>query len=570
MRIFLLIFIIFTSLYAKKGNYSVIIHQPFDAALFDITENYDRTISAIGFSNQNKQSSNPAQSYSSAFDYLDSIAATHGTQIHILKVDNAAKILLSKAAKLSRFNKGIALVKTPDNGYFVGGYTLDGELLLAKLSANGNVVYATTFGTKNYDRLNNLVPLSDGGVLAVGFSFTSRDTRDDMFTSGLGVSDIFLTRFSKNGQLLWSKKYGTKYDDEGIDAAEAPDGSIVVVSTISYEKNKDVTLMRITENGNRIWLKKYSSKNLIVPKKIIRLKDGNFLLSLVEYNALQQEHIRLIKFDLYKNLLIDRNIFTTYPSGLNDIKEFSDGSIMGVGYVKDTFNTDGLAMLLDSNLAMLRQEHYGDDNYDNFHALAILHNSQVAVAGEHTDKHSQETNMWIVKLNKDATMAQISLSSQSFYEKLCNLFAIEIKNHQLNIKKDITIELIDPKLYFEVGVYKLTPYQKEFLETFTKKLVPFLYKHKELVKTFAINGHTSSEWDHQNFTDSYLNNEQLSMKHSYSVFEKMFRSLDLQNQKWFSKVVVGSAYSSSKKQSFNDSTEDKKRSRRVNFQLLLY
>lgn len=567
MRSILFTLLLFLSLNAQQQNFSIIVNKPFDAALLDITQNYDRTISAVGFSNQNKQTTHQAKSYSDPFEYLASVSGSYGMQMHLIQVDNQANILLSKVAKLPRFNKAVALVKTPDDGYFVGGYTLDGELMIIRLDAKANIVFTKIFGTKNYDRMNNLVLLSDGGVLAVGASFTSRSIHDNMFETGLGVSDIFVTRFSKDGYKLWSKKFGTKYDDNGIDATQAADGSIIVVSTTSYNNNTDATLMRITENGNKLWLKQYKSENLITPKKLLRLRDNNFVLSLIEYDAIQQEHIRLIKFDLYKNILMDKKIFTTYPSGLNDIKEFSDGTIMGVGYVKDSFNTDALAMLLDSNLAMLRQEHYGAENYDVFNSLVILNNSEVAVAGIHTNNNSQEANMWITKLNRDTSIVKVQLNSQSLYDRLCKLFAKEIKEKQLRIKSDLTIELLDASLYFQTGVYTLTPKQKRFIQAFGKKLLPFLIQNQESIEQLQINGHTSSEWAQEKYTNRYLKNEKLSMQRAYSVFSALFRAQDLKTQKWLSKIIIGSGFSSSKRKVYNN-IENKSLSRRVSFKIV--
>ena len=560
------------SLYAKMSDYSVIVHKPFNAALFDITQDYDRTITAIGFSREYKKSSSSQRSYTNAFDYLSSISASYGSQMHILKVDATAKIILNKISNLSKFNEAIAIVKTPTNGYFIGGYTLDGSLLVLKLDANANIIFTKTFGTKNYDRMSNLILLSDGGVLAVGSSTTSRSVHDNMFNTGLGNSDIFLTRFDKYGRILWSKKYGTEHDDSGIDAVEAQDGSIVVISTTSYKVNRDVSLMRITENGNRVWLKHYQEKgnndNTVIPKKIIRLKDNNFVAVLTQYNEMQKEHIRLIKFDLYQNILLDKEIFTTYPSEINDIKEYSNGKFIAVGYVKDSYNTDGLAMILDSNLQLLNQEHYGEENYDLFHAVTIMHNSQAAVAGVHTDSKSQETNMWITKLNSDASMAQVALTSNSFYEKLIDLFKNEIKEKQIEIRKDLTINIIDKNLYFKTGEYKLTQGQKLFLEKLSNKLLPFLYRYKEEIAKVTINGHTSSEWGKAGFQNRYLNNEKLSLNRSYETISYIFTKQDKQMQTWLTKVLEGSGSSYSKNIMFND-VEYKKKSRRVSFKVIL-
>jgi len=571
-RTLLFTLLLLSTLYANKSDFSIIIHKSFNAALFDVTEDYDRTITAVGFSKAYKANSNVQRSYTDAFEYLSSISSTFGSQMHLLKVGQNSEIILSKIATLSKFNEAIAVVKTPTNGYFIGGYTLDGSLLVLKLDANANVIFSKTFGTQNYDRMNNLILMSDGGVLAVGSSVTSRSTTDNMFQTGLGNNDIFLTRFSKVRHKLWSKKYGTKHDDRGIDAVEARDGSIVVVSTTSYNNNRDVSFMRITENGDRIWLKHYQEKenndNTIVPKKIIKLKDGNFVVALSQYNHMQKEHIRLIKFDLYQNILIDKEIFTTYPSAINDIKEFSNGTFMAVGYIKDSDNTDGLAIVLDANLVMLNQEHYGNQNYDMFNALTILHNSKVAVAGIHTSSHSEETNMWIVRLNRDASMSQISTSSSNFYEKLCNIFKDEIANQQLKITKDLTIEFTDKNLYFEAGQYKLTNKQISFLDLFSKKLIPFLDANREKIKNLEVNGHTSSEWGGTNFANRYLNNEKLSLNRSYETISHIFNKQSKATQVWLTEVLRGTGYSYSKKVKFNN-IEDKRLSRRVSFKIVL-
>ena len=118
-----------------------------------------------------------------------------------------------------------------------------------------------------------------------------------------------------------------------------------------------------------------------------------------------------------------------------------------------------------------------------FNALTILHNSQVAAAGIHTDNNSQESNMWIVKLNRDATIAQISKTmlqtsnkmlptsekARDFYNELLKLFQDEINAKKLVIKEDLTIEIIDSSLYFKVGKYILTPAQQMFLTSFSNK-----------------------------------------------------------------------------------------------------
>ena len=567
MKYILLILSLTVILTAKPSDFSIIIDEPFNDALFDVTQDYDRQISAVGFSRDFKA---PPQSsdgvYTNAFDYLSSLSNTHGPQTHILKVDNSANITLHKATNLANFNEAVAVVKTPDNGYFVGGNSLDGSLLLLKLDSNGDVLFTRTFGTQNRNSMSKLIHLRDGGVLAVGSSTTSRSTHDPLFESGLGLNDIYLARFSKDGTKLWSKKYGTGYDDRGVDAVEANDGSIIVISQTSYDNNRDITMMRVTQNGNKIWLKHFKSQEIVTPHKIIRLRDNNFLALLSQKNVLNKEQIRLIKFDLQKNILIDKEILTTYDSVLKDIKEYSDSRLIAVGYVKDTYNTDALAMLLDERLSLLAQEHYGGDNNDAFNAVTILHNSEAAAAGIYTNNTSQESNMWLVKLKKDLTLAQISTQTPDFYDELCRIFKVEIDARQLIIQKNLTIQLIDPSLYFKVSEFVLTDVQKIFLDKFSKKLMPFLNANQSYIEALAINGHTSSEWGTTNFTNRYLKNAKLSMNRSYSTLSYIFLKQNRATQTWLTKILVGSGFSYSKKIIVEDE-EDRDKSRRVTFKI---
>jgi outer membrane protein OmpA-like peptidoglycan-associated protein len=572
----LLIFLLLTSLYANSSDFSIIINKPFNDALFDVTQDYDRDISAVGFSKNYKQTHSASTTYTNAFDYLASISNAHGTQMHLVKIDSKnATIKLNKTTKMAKFSEAVAVVKTPSNGYFVGGYTLDGSLIVLKLDADANIIFTKVFGTKNYDRMNNLVKLSDGGILAVGSSITSRSQTDNMFETGLGLNDIYLTRFSKDGRKLWSKKYGTAYDDRGIDAVEAFDGSILVLSKTSYGNNKDVTLMRITENGDKIWLKHYKSSKITIPYKIIRLRDNNFVVSLTQKEGIKKEQIRLIKFDLQKNVLIDQTIQTTYASALRDIKEYSDGSLMGVGYIRDAFNTDALMMLLDNSLNLLHQDHYGTENFDMFNALTILNNSQAVAVGVHTYENSQESNMWIVKFNKDGSIAKkmaktshLTPKSFDFYNELREIFKDDIASKKIKIYQDLSIEFIAKNLYFRVGEYKLTNTQMSYLKRFSSKLIPFLKKHKEMIKTLEINGHTSSEWGGVDDTKRYLKNESLSMKRSYSTLSYIFKQNSASTKKWLTQILKGSGLSFSK-HILNDSTEDREKSRRVSFRIIL-
>jgi len=114
-------------LLAKPTDFSIIVDKPFDGALLDITQDYDREISAVGFSKDYKMKSNRKSStYTNAFDYLKSVSNSNDSQITLVKVDSSANIIINETVSLLKCNEAVAVVKTPNNGYFIGGSTLDG------------------------------------------------------------------------------------------------------------------------------------------------------------------------------------------------------------------------------------------------------------------------------------------------------------------------------------------------------------------------------------------------------------------------------------------------------------
>jgi outer membrane protein OmpA-like peptidoglycan-associated protein len=389
-----------------------------------------------------------------------------------------------------------------------------------------------------------------------------------MYTQGIGLNDIYITRFDYNGNISWSKKYGTRSDDRGIDAAEAFDGTLLILANSSENQTQDITLMRLSEEGDKIWLRRYKSKGVLNAHRLITLRDNHFLTSISYYDKRHQEQTRLLKFDLQKNLLQEHNITTDGSNIISDIKERSNGAIVGVGHHTTKLKTEAMAITLDNHLRPIWERFFNNYERSKFNALTLLHDGKIAIAGELTDRGSEITNMWIIKLNCDGSTAQISLKSDTLYAKLLEIFADEIKTKQLSIDESLTIKLISPNLNFKVGEYRLDTQQSKFLQTFNNKLINLLYSYKDDIKTLHVNGHTSSEWGGFGVDKGYLKNMDLSSKRALSVAQFLYTKQKSEDKKEFLRDILSSD-AHSYAQRVIDKTENKKASRRVDFKIEL-
>ncbi len=135
------------------------------------------------------------------------------------------------------------------------------NFLILKLDLDGNVVWKRTYGGDQDDRLWEIIPTSDGGFLAGGYSFSgvsgnkSQPSRGDM--------DVWVIKLDGQGQLQWEKAWGGLYRDELFALLERPGGGYLLGCNSWSEAGPDKTeacrgqqdfwLIGIDAQGNKLW-----------------------------------------------------------------------------------------------------------------------------------------------------------------------------------------------------------------------------------------------------------------------------------------------------------------------------
>ncbi|MFZ8835339.1 MAG: hypothetical protein ACO2O5_14280, partial [Candidatus Caldipriscus sp.] len=113
--------------------------------------------------------------------------------------------------------------QTSDGGYIVAGYTASfgagsWDIFLIKTDANGNIQWAKTYGGTDEDRAHSVQQTSDGGYIVAGVTFSF----------GTGYSDAFLVKTDANGNIVWAKTYGGTYSDYAYSVQQTSDGGYIV------------------------------------------------------------------------------------------------------------------------------------------------------------------------------------------------------------------------------------------------------------------------------------------------------------------------------------------------------
>lgn len=571
MKLLLTLLLIFSSLHSaisefKSDDYQLTIGKDFDDEALDIVEDHDKNISVVGYTQDFKTTSAPSQSFNNAFEYLHNLQSTYGEQLRLIKVDPSATIVNDISFKLSRYNRGTNVIKTAQNGYLLGGYTHNGKMLISSLDASGNKHYLKEFGTANFDKLYDFIQLDNGSTVAIGTSQTSRNPQDNVFVQGMGDTDVYLVKYSKDAQLLWKKKYGSTGQDTGLDATPTHDGGFILLSLTNKKTGSLLTATKINDTGDMLWIKSFPKVGRNKGYKIIQTIQNDYIISASFENKNAQDNIRLIKISNMGDTLWEKNIYQNAHEHLNDITVDYKGNIIGVGdtQLPGQSDIDALVRYYDANAKMIWERKFGKSRQDSFNTLTLLHDNTFAMAGFTTSFENKAKQIWLMKLNDDGSMVKKKAKEYtSLYEALKKTFE---SNNQVHIHKDLRIT--HDGLIFAQGSSELTTAHKTVLKDFMPLFIKVLKEHKSQIKNLQINGHTSTEWNAPQ-TQRYLKNTHLSNDRALAILDYSYPLKSVKaHRQWLSQVLSTDGYSYSNL-IYADKKENKIRSRRVEFEIEL-
>ena len=236
---------------------------------------------------------------------------------------------------------------TPDGGYLACGImkysnqTVYGSAYLARLDANGNLLWEKRINTSPRQGAMAVTSAHDGGYLVAGVT--------------LG-SDLWIAKIDDSGNLLWEKKYGGFSEDIGYAVVKSPGGGYVIAATsdsnngdvVGAHGKRDAWVLKIDNTGTIEWKKTFGGSNddeiwdlKVVPDGIVLAgftwsKDGD-----ISSNRAFDETGWLVKLDGSGNLLWQKYLRMTYGTSVAvspDNKHYFLAGTSGVAQVDNQGN----------------------------------------------------------------------------------------------------------------------------------------------------------------------------------------------------------------------------------------
>jgi len=233
----------------------------------------------------------------------------------LVKINSKGEVILSKSIGLQledRIHQSIG--GTQEGEYLAVGYSTSQsygykDFLIVKFNQDGNLLWSKRVGSQYDDVGYSITKTSDGNFIATGW--TGKITGEDQ--------DVLVVKFDDTGDILWAKTYGTKDDEEqAYSVASTSDGGVIIAAKKGTERmealgHSNLLLIRLDSEGNIVWSKLIGGKNyyyLISPQAIIEVSEGNYLISAETYSEENKKDGVLIKINAEGEILWSRTVGT--------------------------------------------------------------------------------------------------------------------------------------------------------------------------------------------------------------------------------------------------------------------
>jgi len=230
--------------------------------------------------------------YGAFFDLIESsdgnivvAGTTHHSQFRstlgevlIAKLSPEGDILWERTRGGDALDQGLYVEATEDGAYLVLGESDsfgagERDLYLLKIDDDGEILWEKTFGGEKTEWAKEMVALSDGNFLLVGES----NSYGDSF-------DVYLVKIDADGNELWSTTIGDDENESGSAALEADNGDLLILAVISYSggasaQYRDTRLFRLDAEGNLIWNQLYRGETKQAGDAMAWTKDGDIVIA---------------------------------------------------------------------------------------------------------------------------------------------------------------------------------------------------------------------------------------------------------------------------------------------------
>jgi len=191
----------------------------------------------------------------------------------VLKISSAGAPEWARTFGGANADEAYSIAQTAEGGFAVTGYTRSfgaggADFLVLKLSSSGGLDWARTFGGTDADRAHSIIRTTDGGFGVAGYSYSF----------GAGWEHFLVLRLDDSGNISWARTFGTMNWEEAYSMIQTNDGGFAIGGYTFYDYD-DFLILRLDDSGNLMWARAFGGNYDEDAYSLAQAADGGFALA---------------------------------------------------------------------------------------------------------------------------------------------------------------------------------------------------------------------------------------------------------------------------------------------------
>lgn len=181
----------------------------------------------------------------------------------VKKIDKNGDILWKKTFQRGICTIGFSVaIGSKDDIFVASTFFKPGEPALGcsiiKYNKNGEIMWEKIFHEYYMDIPHDIKIDYNGNIVIVGYCYTPYKI------NGNWMEGALVLKYDKNGDMLWSDRYGKDLGIDALDSSIDRENNILISGRINYGKKMNPVVIKINEKGDITWLKtkKYNFNSL--------------------------------------------------------------------------------------------------------------------------------------------------------------------------------------------------------------------------------------------------------------------------------------------------------------------
>lgn len=245
-------------------------------------------------------------------DRLDILSQQY---LYLAKFDSNGDTLWTKT--FLKEAVGFSVQQTSDSGYIIAGAVRGSfnnyDVLLVKTDKNGDTLWTKIFmkvgnlGETGDDYGYSVEQTNDGGYIIGGTTFFDQKGKP------------YLIKTNSNGDTLWTRIFGTLWDD-GRSVQQTSDGGYIFTGKISIDSNHtNLLLIKTDANGDTVWTRNFGdTSSFEFGFWVQQTLDGGYIVTGHRENSPFRHDVHLVKTDANGNI---------YPVGFDFLTRNNENEI---------------------------------------------------------------------------------------------------------------------------------------------------------------------------------------------------------------------------------------------------